>query len=139
MSTKIVQFTASYAGTAVVNVTDQVADISATGRAARGRPSAPARSRASARATPRSSRASPSPAPARSSASREPVKFKVLPGSTGCGDEGGHGFTISAKTVVTGGTKAFAKAKGPLKLTGTYDRDAGTFTVKFSGKLTLPK
>ena len=29
------------------------------------------------------------------------------------------------------------RAKGTLKFTGTYDRSSGTFTVKFTGKLTL--
>ena len=32
--------------------------------------------------------------------------------------------------------RKLAKAKGTLKMTGSYDRDSGAFSVKFSGKLT---
>jgi hypothetical protein len=32
-------------------------------------------------------------------------------------------------------TGKLAKAKGTLKFTGVFDRDGGTFTVKFSGQL----
>jgi len=136
--TKIVPFTASYAGTAVVKVTDQIADISATGPG-KGTPIGAGKVTGVGQGDSSQQPCVPFTGTGSLVGVKGTVKFKVLPGSTGCGDEGGHSFTISAKTVVTGGTKAFVKAKGPLKLTGMYDRDAGTFTVKFSGKLTLPK
>ena len=40
-----------------------------------------------------------------------------------------------ADAIVTKATGKLAKAKGNLKVTGSYDRAAGTFTAKFSGKL----
>jgi hypothetical protein len=62
------------------------------------------------------------------------VAFKVIPGSVGCGDDGGT-VSINAKAQVTKATGKLAKAKGTLKLTGVYDRNAGTFSATFSGKL----
>ncbi len=56
------------------------------------------------------------------------LTFKVAPGSTGCGDEGGQIFSITGKAIVVKGTGKLAKAKGTLKFTGVYDRGAGTFT-----------
>lgn len=68
------------------------------------------------------------------------IAFKVTPGSNGCGDEGGHTFSITAHLVVVKTTgKLLAKAKGTLKLTGVYNHDDGSFTVKVSGNLTKPK
>jgi hypothetical protein len=64
------------------------------------------------------------------------VTFKVVPGSNGCGDEGGHNFTITSKLAVVSATGKLAKAKGTLRMTGTYSHDDGSFTVKVSGTLT---
>lgn len=64
------------------------------------------------------------------------ITFKVLPGSSGCGDEGGHNFTITSHLAVLKATGKLAKAKGTLKLTGAYSHDDGSFTVKVSGTLT---
>ena len=64
------------------------------------------------------------------------VTFKVLPGSSGCGDEGGHNFTITAHLAVLKATGKLAKAKGTLKMTGVYSHDDGSFSVKVSGTLT---
>ncbi len=135
---RIVPFTASYAGAAVVTVTDNVADISANG-AGKGAPIGVGKVTGVGKGDSSQQPCVPFTGTGSLAGTKGTVNFKVLPASSGCGDEGGHNFTISAKTIVTGGTKAFEKAKGPLKLTGIYDRDAGTFTVKFSGKLTLPK
>ncbi|HEV8461877.1 MAG TPA: hypothetical protein VGQ38_14335 [Gaiellaceae bacterium] len=63
------------------------------------------------------------------------IAFKVNPGATSCGDEGGHTFAFTGKAAVLKATGKLAKAKGTLKLTGTYDHDSGAFTVKFSGSL----
>ena len=62
--------------------------------------------------------------------------FKVNPSSVGCGDDAGQLFSISGKAAVLKGTGKLAKAKGTLKMTGTYDRSSGAFTVKFTGSLT---
>ena len=64
------------------------------------------------------------------------IVFKVKPASSGCGDDSGNLFSISGKVVVVKATGKLAKAKGTLKMTGTYDRSSGAFSVKFSGALT---
>lgn len=63
------------------------------------------------------------------------IKFKGLNGSKVCksGDDARN--AINAKVTVTGGTKRFAKAKGTLTVTGNYNRTAGTYAAKFTGKL----
>jgi hypothetical protein len=64
------------------------------------------------------------------------IQFKVLNAtSQGCGDEGGHTFAIKGSATVLKATGKLARAKGVLKFTGIYDRDGGTFSVKFSGQL----
>jgi len=63
------------------------------------------------------------------------LTFKMVSGSSGCGDEGGHIFTISAHFAALKATGKLAKAKGTLKMTGVYSHDDGSFTVKLSGKL----
>jgi hypothetical protein len=64
------------------------------------------------------------------------IAFKVIPGSSGCGDQAGESFLVSGKALVTSATGKLAGRKGTLKLTGTYDRSSGAFTVKFRGSLT---
>lgn len=64
------------------------------------------------------------------------LAFKVVSGGKGCGDEGGHTFSVTGHIAVTKGTGKLAKAKGTLKFTGVYDRDEGSFSVKFTGTLT---
>jgi hypothetical protein len=64
------------------------------------------------------------------------LTFKVNPGSSGCGDSDGQLFSVSGKAAVLKGTGKLAKVKGTLKMTGTYDRSSGAFSIKFSGALT---
>src|SRR6266508_4372735 len=64
------------------------------------------------------------------------IAFKVISGGKGCGDEGGHTFSVSGYVSVVNATGKLAKAKGTLKFTGVYDRDDGSFNVKFTGTLT---
>ena len=45
-------------------------------------------------------------------------------------------ITVSGTAKVVGGTLQFKKAKGTIHFSGPYDRQAGTFSVKFTGKLT---
>ena len=54
---------------------------------------------------------------------------------SGCGDEGGHIFSVKATLIVVKATGKLAKAKGTLRLTGVYSRDDGTFSVKLTGTL----
>jgi len=63
------------------------------------------------------------------------IIFKVVPGSSGCGDQDGVNFTISGKATVLKATGKLLKRKGTLRLTGTYDRSSGAFTAKFRGSL----
>lgn len=64
------------------------------------------------------------------------ISFSVPTGSSGCGDDGGHIFTLKGTFTVTGTTGAVAGAKGSLRFTGVYSRDAGTFSINVSGNLT---
>ena len=129
-------FIGKYAGTATTQAADNTVTITANGTGA-ARKSAPARSPARARATARFSRVCRSPAPARSRA-KGTLTFKVNPSSTGCGDEAGQLFSVSGKATVLKGTGLLAKRKGTLRMTGTFDRSSGAFTVKFTGSLTAP-
>lgn len=63
------------------------------------------------------------------------ILFKVVSGAKGCGDDGGHNFSLVGYLAVTKATGALAKAKGQLRFTGYYDRDAGTFQIKLRGTL----
>lgn len=64
------------------------------------------------------------------------IKFTATPStSNGCGDEGGHNFTVKAYLTVTSATGKLAKKKGTLRAVGTYSKDDGTFTVKLTGVL----
>lgn len=64
------------------------------------------------------------------------IVFKANPGASGCGDDGGHVFSVTGRLLVVKATGKLVHAKGTLKLTGTYSRDDGTFTVKVAGTLT---
>jgi len=67
------------------------------------------------------------------------IAFKLLPGASGCGDEGGHNFAIVAHLTVLKATGKLAKTKGTLKITGSYSHDDGSFSVKVFGTLTKTK
>lgn len=63
------------------------------------------------------------------------ITYKVPTGASGCGDEGGHTFSIKGTFQVVKATGKLAKAKGSLRFTGVYDRDGGTWDVKVAGNL----
>ena len=63
------------------------------------------------------------------------IIFKVNPASTACGDDAGQLFSFTGKAAVLEGTGKLIKAKGTLKMTGTFDRSSGAFTAKFTGSL----
>jgi hypothetical protein len=134
-ATKKIPFTAKYAGKAVVKVTDDVADISATGPGkasliGAGRVSGKGKGDSSVRPCVPFTGLGTMTGPAGK------LTFRVVPGSTGCGDEGGQVFSLTGRATVVKGTGKLARAKGSLKLTGVYDRGKGTFSVKFTGTLT---
>jgi plastocyanin len=133
----VVQFKAAYSGQATVKVTDNVADISAEGT---GTATIVGASKVTGKGTGDSSKQPCVPFTGdgviTASSGSTTVRFTVVPGSTGCGDEAGKVFSISGRATVTGGTGSMAGAKGTLKLTGVYDHGAGTFSIKFSGPVT---
>jgi hypothetical protein len=63
------------------------------------------------------------------------LTYKVPTGASGCGDEGGHTFSVKGVLQVTKATGKLAKAKGSIRFSGVYDRDGGTFDVKLTGTL----
>jgi len=133
-STKIA-FTAKYAGTAVTKVTDNVVDISATGT---GKGTVIGAGKVSGKGTGDTSQQPCVPfggTGKMTGVAGTTSSFKVLPTSKGCGDEAGQVFSLSGKATVVKATGKLAKAKGTLRFTGTYDRGAGTFSVKFAGSL----
>ncbi len=141
---KIVPFTASFAGKAVVTVTDQVVDISATGAGAgtplgMGAAKITGVGKGSTAGVGVDNPCVQFTGTGSMTGVKGKLTFNVVQGSQACGDETQQQFTVTGRATVVKGTGKLAKAKGTLKLTGTYDRGAGTFTAKFSGKLTLPK
>jgi hypothetical protein len=132
---KKIPFSAKYAGKAVVKVTDNVADISASGPGkasliGAGKVTGKGKGDSSARPC------VPFTGLGTMTGAAGKLTFRVVSPSTGCGDEAGEVFSISGRASVVKGTGKLARAKGSLKLTGVYDRSKGTFSVKFTGTLT---
>jgi hypothetical protein len=67
------------------------------------------------------------------------IFFTVVSGAKGCGDDGGHNFSLVGYLSVTKATGVLKKAKGQLRFTGSYSRDDGTFAIKLTGTLKQPK
>lgn len=66
------------------------------------------------------------------------MNFALSPGAKACPSAGNADLNaITASAKVTGGTAAFKKARGTLKVTGTYDRGTGKFTSTFKGVLSM--
>jgi hypothetical protein len=134
-SVKIINFTGKYSGNATVNISGDLATIKATGTGS-GVPIG--KGTLTGGGTGDSSQQPCVPwggTGVLTGAKKTKVTFKMLPGAKGCGDEEGNVFSIVAYAQVTKATGTLAKAKGKLKVTGIYDHEAGTFSVKFSGKL----
>ena len=135
-SAKIVVFTATYSGTATTTVNDTVATISATGT---GKGTGLGSGKITGNGTGDTSQQPCVPFTGPGTmvgTGKNKLTFKVVAGSTACGDEAGQVFSVSGKALVVKGTGTLAKAKGTLKFTGVYDKGAGTFSVKFKGNLT---
>lgn len=136
---KIVTFKGKYAGTATTKITDNIADIAATGT---GLGTLIGKSKVTGKGKGDTGQQPCVPFNGLGSlanATGTKLNFQVLPSSQGCGDEGGHVFSLNGRAKILSGTKAYKGAKGTLKLTGVYDRDQGTFSITFTGKITLPK
>jgi hypothetical protein len=134
-TTKLVPFTANYSGNAVAQVQDTIASLTANG-------TGKATLLGAGKITGVGSATVKEPcAPFLGTGTITgkggTLLFKVVNGSQGCGDEDGKVFSLSGSIAVTKGTGKFAKAKGTLRMTGMFDRGAGKFTVKFTGKLAV--
>ena len=131
-----IPFTAKYAGTAVVRVDGNVADITANGS---GKGTLLGAGKITGKGIGDTSAQPCVPftgTGTMAGLAKTKLLFKVVPGSSGCGDESGQVFSISAKATVVKGTGKLANVRGKLKITGVYDRGKGTFSVKFAGTLT---
>lgn len=134
--TKTIAFTAKYAGTAVVKVNGDVADITANGP---GKGTLLGAGRITGKGVGDSSAQPCVPFTGTGTMfglAKTKLVFKVVPGSIGCGDESGQVFSINARAVVVKGYGKLANVRGKLKIGGIYDRGRGTFSVKFVGTLT---
>jgi hypothetical protein len=60
----------------------------------------------------------------------------ALTGGIACPDESGDNFSLSGRATFKGGTRKYLRAKGTFKFTGTYAKSTGAFTVRFLGTLT---
>jgi hypothetical protein len=135
-SSKLVPFKASYSGTAVVKVTDNVADILATGT---GTGTLLPASKISGHGTGDATQQPcvPFTGPGTLvSANGTKLFFTVIAPSRGCGDDQDPSVDVQGKVKVTKGAGKLLKAHGTLKITGTYNRDEHTFSIKFTGTLT---
>ena len=134
LAPKSVPFTASYAGQASTKVVGNVASISATGT---GLGTLIGAGKVTGAGTGDSSQQPCIPFGGTGSMTglHGSIAYNLTTGASGCGDDGGHVFTVKGYATVVKATGKLANAKGTLKFTGLYNRDDGTFNVKFTGIL----
>ena len=132
---KPIVFAAKYAGTATTSVANNIATITASGA---GTAAKIGSGKIAGKGTGDTSvqPCVPFTGTGVMTGAKGTLTFKVIQGSSGCGDEAGEQFTVSGKATVLKGTGLLAKRKGTLRMTGTFDRTNGAFTVKFTGSLT---
>ena len=134
-ATKPVAFVGKYKGTAVTKQVDKTVDITANGTGS-GTLIGAGKITGTGVGDTSQQPCIPFTGTGAIKAAKGTIAFKVIPGSTSCGDESGQTFNFVGKAVVTKATGKLLKKKGTLKFTGTYDRSSGAFSVKFSGALT---
>jgi len=132
---KPIAFTAKYTGTAVTNQTDNTVAVTANGTGTgtllgTGKITGAGTADSSVRPC------VPFTGTGKMTGPGGTIIFKVIPGSAGCGDEQGQLFSITGKATILKATGKLLKRKGTLKLSGTYDRGSGAFSIKFRGSLT---
>ena len=134
LTTTTISFTGKYAGEASTKVDGNVADISANGT---GTGTLIGAGKLTGTGTGDSSQQPcvPFGGTGKLTGPTGSITFTVPNASKGCGDEGGHVFSLKGTATVLKATGKLAKAKGTLRFTGVYDRDGGTFSVKFTGLL----
>lgn len=130
---KPVSFSAKYSGTAVTQQTDNTValTVNGTGSGTLGAGKVTGTGTADASVRP----CVPFTGTGSLNGPKGVVQFKVLPGSTGCGDDAGQVFTFTAKAQVLKTTGTYKGVKGLLRVTGTFDRSSGAFSSKFLGLL----
>lgn len=134
-TTKVYPFTGTYAGDATAQVQDTIANLTANGT---GKATLLGAGKITGIGTATAKEpCSPFLGTGTITGKGGTLLFKVVNGSQGCGDEDGKVFSLSGSILVTKGTGKFAKAKGTLRMTGMFDRGAGKFNVKFTGKLSV--
>ena len=135
-TTKVIAFTAKYSGNATTQQNDSLVAIKANGS---GTGTLLGAGKITGTGTADSSvkPCVPFTGPGSMTGKGGVLKFTVLTGSCGNGDEQGQVFALVGKAKVIGATGKLKKAKGTLKFTGTYDRGSGTFVVKFKGSLSI--
>lgn len=140
--TKVIPFVATFKGLATVKQTDNVADIAANGA---GTATLMKATKITGKGKGDTGAASttgcvPFTGPgSMANASGTKINFLVIPGSTGCGDQDKSvPVSVSGRAKIVSGTKAYRKAKGTLKFSGVYDQQGGAFSIKFTGKVTVP-
>jgi hypothetical protein len=132
---KKVPFTGKYSGTATTKVTGTAAAISASGTGKATTIGAGSITGLGAGDTSQQP-CIPFTGTGKMTGKSGTITFKVLTSSSSCGDEGGHNFTITSHLAVLKATGKLAKAKGTLRMIGTYSHDDGSFSVSISGTLT---
>jgi hypothetical protein len=135
-STKIVQFEAVYAGAANVVVADGSSTISANGTG-KGALIGPGK------ITGKGTGSADESAPCQTFngtgtmiGTKGKINFKMT-GAQACSDSEGNLFSITGRAAVTSGTLAFKKAKGSLKVTGSFSKSGKNFTIKVKGPLSV--
>jgi hypothetical protein len=136
---KIIPFVATFKGLATTKVTDNVVDIAASGA---GKATLMKATKITGKGKGDASQQPCVPFTGPGSMTNTTgtkLNFVVLPGSTGCGDQDESvPVSVTGRAKITSGTKAYKGAKGALKFSGVYDRQGGAFSIKFTGKVTVP-
>jgi hypothetical protein len=132
---KTVAFKATFTGTATTQANDNLVAINATG-AGKGTVIGAAKITGTGTGDSSQQPCVPFTGTGKMTGPGGTVIFKVNPAAKGCGDEAGQVFSVSGKAAVVKATGKLAKAKGTLRMSGTYDRSNGAFSVKFFGTLT---
>jgi hypothetical protein len=131
------RFAATYKGTAVVKIEDNVATISSvTGLGTATVPVGKSRLAGMGKGV----GADPCGTfggPGSITTATGKLNFVIaLTGGTACPDQSGENFSVTGRATFKGGTRKYLKAKGSFKFSGTFTKSTGAFTVKFLGTLT---
>ena len=131
-------FTATYSGKVTERVDGQTVYAAGTGTG-RGTLVGKSSIRGSVIGSTSNPPCAPFAGPASIKSAKGVMKLKVLRSSSrACGSEEDQtNISISGNASVLRGTGKFKKAKGTVHFSGRYNRKAGTFTLKFRGKVTL--